>query len=100
MSVQIRTILGSKIRTWMCHHPDNFEPLAEVCASVRTISAGELKLIRSSVPPKHLFYYNFRCFLVCLCRIRTNSAIWLRSVSQSGQYCAVEIFLCLDNSRL
>jgi hypothetical protein len=41
MSVQIRTILGSKIQTCMCHNPDNFEPLAEICTGVRTVLAGE-----------------------------------------------------------
>src|ERR1700734_1544277 len=100
MSVQIRTFFGSKIRTCMCHNPDNFEPLAEVCAGVRTILAGEPKLIRSGVPRKIKFIAIFRGFLVCLCGIRTNSAIWLRSVSQFGQYRVPEIFLRPDNSRL
>ena len=34
----------------------------------------------------------FRGFLLCLCRIQTISAVCLRSVSQSGQYRAAEIF--------
>ena len=37
MSVQIRTILGSKIGGCMCRDPDNFGPLMDVCVRVRTI---------------------------------------------------------------
>ena len=42
----------------------------------------------------------FRGFLACLCGIRTILAIWLRSVSLSGQYRAAEFILCPDNSCL
>jgi hypothetical protein len=84
----------------MCHNPDNFEPLAEVCAGVQTILAGEPSILLGPAYVKKLFYYDFRGFYVCLCEIRTISATWLRSVSQSGQYRAAEFFLRPDNSRL
>ena len=42
----------------------------------------------------------FRGFLACLFGIRTILAIWLRSVSLSGQYRAAEFILRPDNSCL
>ena len=58
----------------MCHNPDNFEPLGD-CAGVRTILAGEPKLIRSGVPRKFHFITILRGFLLCLCGIRTIPAV-------------------------
>jgi hypothetical protein len=51
----------------MCLNPDNFEPLAEVCAGVRTILAGEpSNIIGSGVREKFIllqFSGLFRMFV-------------------------------------
>ena len=82
----------------MCHNPDNFEPLAEVCASVRTILAVEPKLIRSDVPPEKFILLRFSGLFGMSVQNPDNFS-YLAEV-QFGQYRAAEIFLRPDNSRL
>jgi len=78
----------------MCHNPDNFEPLAEVCAGVRTILAGEPKLIRSGVPPKNSFYYDFSGLFGMSVRNPDNFGylaevcVAVRTISCSGKFFA------------
>jgi len=78
MSVQIRTILGSKTRTCMCHNLDNFEPLAKVCTGIQTILMGEPKLIRSGVSSRQfilLWFFGAFCY-VCAESRQFQLSVW------------------------
>ena len=72
----------------MCH---NFEPLAEVCAGVRTILAGEPDNIIESGVREKIILLRFSGLLRMSVRNPDNFGS-LAEVSQSGQYRAAEIF--------
>jgi len=78
----------------MCHNPDNFEPLAEVCASVRTILAVEPKLIRSDVPPEKFILLRFSGLFGMSVQNPDNFSylaevcVTVRTISRSGNFFA------------
>ena len=84
----------------MCHNPDNFEPLADVCAGVWTILAGELKYIRSGIPEKNKVYYDFSELLHMSVRNPDNFSYLAEVCVAVRTILRSEIFLRPDNSQL